>query len=271
MSTETPLLQMRGITKYFGGLRALDQVDFDVNAGEVVAIIGENGAGKSTLIKIVTGIYTADRGSIHYKGEPVEIKNRRDSQQLGIEVLYQDLSLVGVMNATQNVFLGKELTKEYFGFIEVLDNKRMQHEAHRILMEQLGMDFSDRWEPVFQMSGGQRQAVALARAIYAKASLVILDEPMASLGVEEIKRTMQIIQRLRDSNIAVIVISHNLEHVFAVADRLVVLRAGSKVGDFLKHEGSPEEAVRLMLGQLPETFLKGELESESDNPIGGEQ
>jgi ABC-type sugar transport system ATPase subunit len=271
MSAETPLLQMRGITKHFGGLRALEQVDFDVYPGEVVALIGENGAGKSTLIKIVTGIYTADRGTIHYKGQPVTIRSRRDSQELGIEVLYQDLSLVGVMNAAQNVFLGKELTKEYLGFIEVLDNKRMQEEAERILMEQLGMDFRGRWEPVFQMSGGQRQAVALARAIYAQASLVILDEPMASLGVEEINRTMQIIQRLRDANIAVIVISHNLEHVFAVADRLVVLRAGRKVGDFSKSEGSPEEAVRLMLGQLPDKLLRGEFEGEANISAGGER
>jgi ABC-type sugar transport system ATPase subunit len=126
------------------------------------------------------------------------------------------------------VFLGKELTKRYLGFIELLDNERMRLEAERILLEQLGMDFKGRWEPIFQMSGGQRQAVALARAIYAKASLVILDEPMASLGVEEVERTIAIIQRLRESSVAVIVISHNLEHVFAVADRWSSCAAGAR-------------------------------------------
>jgi ABC-type sugar transport system ATPase subunit len=268
MSAEPPLLEMTGISKYFGGLCALDNVDFTIHEGEVVALVGENGAGKSTLIKIITGIHTPDRGTIHFKGQPVEIKNRRDSQHLGIEALYQDLALVGVMNAAQNVFLGKELTKEYFGFIELLDNRRMQEEAERILLEQLGMDFKGRWEPVFQMSGGQRQAVALARAIYAQANMVILDEPMASLGVEEIKRTMQIIRRLRESNIAVVVISHNLEHVFAVADRLVVLRAGQKVGDLAKEEGTPDEVIRLMLGQSPEKLMTQPLEN---NDGGGKE
>ena len=255
MSTEPPLLELEGISKHFGGLRALDDVDFFVDHGEVVALVGENGAGKSTLIKIVTGIHTPDRGAIRFKGRPVQIRSRQDSQKLGIEVLYQDLSLVGVMNAWQNVFLGKELTRTYLGALELLDNRRMQEEAERILLEQLGMDFRGRWEPVFQMSGGQRQAIALARAIYAEANLVILDEPMASLGVEEVERTMKIIRRLRDANIAVIVISHNLEHVFALADRLVVLRRGRKVGDFPKGEGTPDEAVRLMLGQLNEKLV----------------
>jgi simple sugar transport system ATP-binding protein len=254
VSHEAPLLELAGITKYFGGLRALEDVDFTVHHGEVVALVGENGAGKSTLIKIVTGIYTPDHGAIRFRGEPVQIRNRRDSQELGIEVLYQDLSLVGVMTAVENVFLGKELSRRYLGFIELLDNRRMQEEAERILLEQLGMDFKGRWEPVFQMSGGQRQAVALARAIYAEANLVILDEPMASLGVEEINRTMKIIRRLRDADIAVVVISHNLEHVFALADRVVVLRAGHKVGDFPKEAGTPDEAVRLMLGQMPDKF-----------------
>jgi ABC-type sugar transport system ATPase subunit len=250
-----PLLELVGITKRFGGLRALDDVDFVIRPGEVVALVGENGAGKSTLIKIITGIHTPEAGTIHFRGEPVDIRSRRDSQRLGIEVLYQELSLVGVLNAAQNVFLGKELTNRYLGFVEVLDNERMRREAERILLEELGMDFKGRWEPIFQMSGGQRQAVALARAIYAKASLVILDEPMASLGVEEVERTIAIIRRLRDANVAVIVISHNLEHVFAVADRLVVVRRGRKVGDAPRDQITPEEAIALMVGRLDEKIV----------------
>ncbi len=255
MAPHPPLLELSGITKRFGGLRALDDVDFVIYPGEVVALVGENGAGKSTLIKVITGIYPPDGGRMWLRGEPAEIRSRSDSQALGIEVLYQDLSLVGVMNAAQNVFLGKELTKRYLGLFDLLDNERMRIEAEKILLEQLGMDFKGRWEPIFQMSGGQRQAIALARAIYAKASLVILDEPMASLGVEEIERTMTIIRRLRDANVGVIVISHNLEHVFQVADRLVVLRRGAKVGDAPKGEISPEEAIALMVGRLEEKIV----------------
>jgi len=250
-----PLLDLSRITKRFGGLRALADVDFVIHPGEVVALVGENGAGKSTLIKVITGIHPPEGGSIRFRGEAVEIRNRRDSQLLGIEVLYQELSLVGVMNAAQNVFLGKELSKSYLGLFELLDNERMQIEAERILLEQLGMDFKGRWEPIFQMSGGQRQAIALARAIYAKASLVILDEPMASLGVEEVERTINIVKRLRDADVAVIVISHNLEHVFAVADRLVVLRRGRKVGDAPKGAITPEEAIALMVGRLEEKIV----------------
>ena len=255
MAPRPPLLELSRITKRFGGLRALADVDFVIHPGEVVALVGENGAGKSTLIKVITGIHPPEGGSIRFRGEPVEIRNRRDSQALGIEVLYQELSLVGVMNAAQNVFLGKELTKRYLGLFELLDNQRMRVEAERILLEQLGMDFKGRWEPIFQMSGGQRQAIALARAIYAKASLVILDEPMASLGVEEVERTINIVKRLRDADVAVIVISHNLEHVFAVADRLVVLRRGRKVGDAPKGAITPEEAIALMVGRLEEKIV----------------
>ncbi len=258
MASPPVLLELSGITKRFGGVRALDDVDFAIEPGEVVALVGENGAGKSTLIKVITGIYPPDGGTIRYRGEPVEIRSRRDSQQLGIEVLYQELSLVGVMNAYQNVFLGKELTKRYLGFIELLDNERMRIEAERILLEQLGMDFKGRWEPIFLMSGGQQQAIALARAIYAEASLVILDEPMASLGVEEVERTIAIIQRLRGAGVAVIVISHNLEHVFAVADRLVVVRRGRKVGDVPKDQITPEEAIALMVGRLQEKLVTRE-------------
>jgi ABC-type sugar transport system ATPase subunit len=255
VAAPAPLLELEGITKRFGGLRALADVDFSIQPGEVVALVGENGAGKSTLIKVITGIYPPDGGSIRFRGEPVEIRSRRDSQRLGIEVLYQELSLVGVLNAAQNVFLGKELTKTYLGIFDLLNNRRMRLEAERILLEQLGMDFKGRWEPIFQMSGGQRQAVALARAIYAKASLVILDEPMASLGVEEVERTIQIIQRLRAAGVAVIVISHNLEHVFAVADRLVVLRRARKVGDAPKGQVTPDQAIALMVGRLEELIV----------------
>jgi len=255
VASPVPLLELEGITKRFGGLRALADVDFSIQPGEVVALVGENGAGKSTLIKVITGIYPPDGGGIRFRGEPVEIRSRRDSQRLGIEVLYQELSLVGVLNAAQNVFLGKELTKTYLGIFDLLDNHRMRLEAERILLEQLGMDFKGRWEPIFQMSGGQRQAVALARAIYAKTSLVILDEPMASLGVEEVERTIQIIQRLRAAGVAVIVISHNLEHVFAVADRLVVLRRARKVGDAPKDQVTPEQAIALMVGRLDELIV----------------
>ena len=244
---DSALVEMRGITKNFGGLRAVDSVDFSIKRGEVVGLLGENGAGKSTLIKILTGIYRPDYGEIRFEGNLVEIRNRADSQRLGIEPLYQDLSLVGTLDAASNVFLGKELTKKRFGFFPILNLKTMQKEAERILWEQLGIDFKNRWEPVFNLSGGERQAVALARAIYSEAKMVILDEPMASLGVEEVKRTLDIIRKLRENNIAVIVISHNLEHVYSVADRVVVLHRGKKVADTPTKELTPDEVVKLMV------------------------
>lgn len=244
---DSVLVEMHEIIKNFGGLRAVDSVDFSVKRGEVVGLLGENGAGKSTLIKILTGIYRPDYGEIRFEGKPVEIRNRADSQRLGIEPLYQDLSLVGTLDAASNVFLGKELTQKSLGFLPTLKLAAMQKEAEKILWEQLGIDFKNRWEPVYNLSGGERQAVALARAIYSDAKLVILDEPMASLGVEEVKRTLDIIRKLRETGISVIVISHNLEHVYSVADRVVVLHRGKKVADSPSAELTPDEVVKLMV------------------------
>lgn len=244
---DVQLVEMRGITKNFGGLRALDSVDFAVGRAEVVGLLGENGAGKSTLIKILTGIFPSDRGKIFFEGRQVHIRSRRDSLALGIESLYQDLSLVGSLDAVANVFLGQELTKRHFGLFPLLDLRGMESEALRILREQLGMDFSARWEPVYHMSGGERQAIALARAIHSAAKLVVLDEPTASLGVEEVERTLTIIRQLKSSGISVVAISHNLEHIFSVADRIVVLSRGRKVADLSVRETSPSEAVRLMV------------------------
>ncbi len=244
---DSVLVEMHEIIKNFGGLRAVDSVDFSVKRGEVVGLLGENGAGKSTLIKILTGIYRPDYGEIRFEGKPVEIRNRADSQRLGIEPLYQDLSLVGTLDAASNVFLGKELTQKSLGFLPTLKLAAMQKEAEKILWEQLGIDFKNRWEPVYNLSGGERQAVALARAIYYEAKLVILDEPMASLGVEEVKRTLDIIRKLRETGISVIVISHNLEHVYSVADRVVVLHRGKKVADSPSAELTPDEVVKLMV------------------------
>jgi len=244
---DSVLVEMHEIIKNFGGLRAVDSVDFSVKRGEVVGLLGENGAGKSTLIKILTGIYRPDYGEIRFEGKPVEIRNRADSQRLGIEPLYQDLSLVGTLDAASNVFLGKELTQKSLGFLPTLKLAAMQKEAEKILWEQLGIDFKNRWEPVYNLSGGERQAVALARAIYSEAKLVILDEPMASLGVEEVKRTLDIIRKLRETGISVIVISHNLEHVYSVADRVVVLHRGKKVADSPSAELTPDEVVKLMV------------------------
>jgi len=249
----TPLAEMRNITKNFGGLRALDSVDFAVGRAEVVGLVGGNGAGKSTLIKILTGIHPFDRGEIFFEGRRVNIGSRQDSRALGIESLYQDLSLVGSLDAVANVFLGKEMTKRYLGLLPLLDLRTMEREAVRILREQLGMDFSARWEPVYHMSGGERQAIALARAIYSEAKLVILDEPMAALGVEETKRTLAVIRRLRSNGISVVVISHNLEQVFSVVDRIAILNRGRKVADLPVRETSPSEAVRLMVHGLSAT------------------
>lgn len=248
MEKGCPLVEMKGITKYFGGLRALDHVDLELWPGECLALVGENGAGKSTLIKVLTGIYRPDEGRIMVEGKEVCIDSRQEAKALGIEAVYQDLALVDTLDAASNVFLGDELTMPLLGrFFRILDNRRMHREAHKLLRERLGIDLGGRRDPVYYLSGGERQAVAIARAIYRKAKVLVLDEPTASLGVEEIRRTIELVQRAKAEGIGVIWISHNLEQVFAVADRVQVLRLGKCVGVRRVGETTMEEIVELMV------------------------
>ncbi len=252
MSNQKPLLEMKNIVKDFGGLRALDNVNLTINPGEVLGLVGENAAGKSTLIKIMTGVYSKTGGDIIWEGQKVEINNRADSLKLGIDAIYQNLGLVETLNVPENLFLGKELNKKVLG-ISLLDNKKMEQESRRFIKEIIGLDIKNFNDPVVNLSGGQRQSVAIARAIYWDAKLVIMDEPTASLGVEEVFKTFEIINNLKKNNTAVIFICHNLEHIFEVVDKIMVLRAGKRMGFMDIKEAVKQEIVSLMVGMDAKT------------------
>lgn len=245
-----PIVEMKGIVKDFGGLRAVDNVDLELWPGECLALVGENGAGKSTFIKVLTGIYRPDRGRIVVDGKEVTINSRREAKALGIEAVYQELALVDTLDASANVFLGGELTIPVLGrFFHILDNRKMYQETQKVLKERLAIDLLGRKDPVFNFSGGERQSIAIARAIYWNARVLVMDEPTASLGVGEIKRTFDLVHRAKAEGVAVIWISHNLEQVFTVADRILVLRGGKCVGVRQRDETTKTEIVGLIVGE----------------------
>jgi simple sugar transport system ATP-binding protein len=242
-----PVLKANGIYKSFGAVKVLRGVDFYVTPGEIVSLAGENGAGKSTLIKILTGVYSADAGMIHFSGRPVRISSPHDSRQLGIEAIYQDLSLVDAVTATENIFLGKELRKRVLGLFPVLDHRRMRDEAARVLRE-AKINVPSVTNPVEKLSGGQRQSIAIARAVYWDARVMIMDEPTAALGVKESRQITELIKHLRQRGMAIIVISHNMEEVFNIVDRVVVLRLGRIAMNKQIGETTKEEVVKHMMG-----------------------
>lgn len=241
-----PILEARGISKRFGGVLALDRVDFAVGPGEVVALAGDNGAGKSTLIKIISGVFPANGGELRYLGQPVSFANPHDARDRGIETIYQDLALADNLDVGANVFLGRELMTRRLG-LPMIDRKRMRAEAAKTLDQlDIGLDRLDR--PVRALSGGQRQCVAIGRALHWKARVLIMDEPTAALGVPEQRKVLQVIQSLKASGVGIIFISHNLHDIFAVADRIVVLRRGVNSGVRQTNQTNPDEVVRLMIG-----------------------
>ena len=221
---DRPLLRLVGVGKNFGPVRALFDVNLDVPVGQVTALVGDNGAGKSTLIKTIAGIWTQDAGEILWEGKPVRLHSPKDAADLGIATVYQDLALADNLDIVQNMFLGREPVRRW-----VLDETTMEKDAKRTLADLSVVTVRSVRQPVGSLSGGQRQAVAVARAVLRQAKLVILDEPTAALGVTQTRVVLDLIRRLRDQGIAVIVISHNLNDVQAVADRVAVLRLGQMV------------------------------------------
>jgi len=218
---EVPLLRLRNVFKSFGAVQALKGVDLDIPAGQVTALVGDNGAGKSTLIKIVSGIYSADEGELFWQGEPVHIRTPKVAAELGIQTVYQDLALCDNLDIVANMFLGREPTKFRF-----LEESPMELTAKQTLSELSVTTVRSIRQPVGSLSGGQRQAVAVARAVMWEAKLVIMDEPTAALGVAQTAQVLELIQRLAKRGIAVLLISHNLNDVFAVSDRVAVLYLG---------------------------------------------
>ena len=227
LASESVVLSLKNITKNFGGVQALQGASLDVIKGKVTALVGDNGAGKSTLIKIAMGVHQPTTGTICVDGKETAISDPDAARQFGIEAIYQDLALVGTFDLASNFFLGHEKTKSYLGgFITVLDKKAMREEAMKVLTEQVGIHIGNPYASAFVMSGGQRQAVAIGRAIYSDARLIIMDEPTAALGVEETERVLAIVERLREQGLTVLMISHNLEHVFRCADNIAVMHRG---------------------------------------------
>jgi ABC-type sugar transport system ATPase subunit len=248
-----PLLSIRGLTKRFGGLVAVNDVSWDVSAGEIVALLGDNGAGKSTLIKCISGVYQPDEGEIWFGGRRSHFARPIDARRDGIETIYQDLALANNLDVPANVFLGREAKRRYLGgIVKTLDESRMLREAQGALAA-LQIHFPSLTEPIENLSGGQRQAVAIARAVYWEARLMIMDEPTNNLGVPEQQKVLDLMRKLRDQGVPVILITHTLPDVFAVSDRLIVMHRGRKVTEKRTAETDTEELVRYMVGALDDT------------------
>ncbi|MCA9835313.1 MAG: sugar ABC transporter ATP-binding protein [Trueperaceae bacterium] len=242
-----PLLAVRQVDKRFGGTHASRTVSFDLYPGEVLALAGDNGAGKSTLIKMISGVYTPDSGDVFYQGKNITGRNPQDVRDLGIETIYQDLALADNLDVGVNLFLGREKMKKVLGFLPVLDRKLMREEAKKAL-KNLGIIVNDLDIPVRYLSGGQRQAIAISRAVYWNAKVLIMDEPTAALGVPEQREVKELIHRLKAQGVGIIFISHNLVDIFDVSDRILVLERGRVAGERLISETNDDEVVKLMMG-----------------------
>ncbi len=242
-----PILQVKEIYKRFGGLVAVDHVSLDIYPGEVVGLLGDNGAGKSTLIKMVSGAYKPDGGQILLDGQAVSFATPLEARRRGIETIYQDLALCENLDASANIFLGRERMRHQLGILRVLHRSYMLRESRQVL-DQLDIRIPELRHPTRQLSGGQRQAVSIARAVYWKARLMIMDEPTAALGVPEQLKVLELIRTLRSQGVPVILISHNMQDVFAVADRAIVMRRGSKAGEVRISDTTENEVVGLMVG-----------------------
>ncbi len=237
--SDVPILELRGVSKSFGAVQALYQVDFHVSPGEVMALVGDNGAGKSTLIKCIAGIYPFDEGEVIFGGEKVNINGPKDSARLGIEVVYQDLALADNLDVVQNMFLGREEKDS----LRRLDETSMEAKAQETLKGLSVTTLRSVRQTVAGLSGGQRQSVAVAKAVMWNSKVVILDEPTAALGVAQTRQVLDLVARLGEQGLAVILISHNLHDIFEVGDSITVLRLGQNVAEFKRKETNQQEVV----------------------------
>ncbi|WP_306184369.1 MULTISPECIES: ATP-binding cassette domain-containing protein [unclassified Streptomyces] len=238
----TPVLALRGVSKRFGAVQALTDVELEVHAGEVVALVGDNGAGKSTLVKTIAGVHPIDEGVIEWDGKTVQVNKPHDAQNLGIATVYQDLALCDNIDVVGNLYLGREIRRR-----GVLDEVEMERRS-RELLDQLSIRIPSVRIPIASLSGGQRQVVAIARSMLGEPKLVILDEPTAALGVEQTAQVLDLVERLRERGHAVILISHNMADVKAVADKVAVLRLGRNNGVFEVKSTSQEEIISAITG-----------------------
>ena len=242
------LLELKSVSKSFGAVRALTDVDFEVAAGEVVALVGDNGAGKSTLIKAISGIQPGDSGEAKFEGEPVNLHTPQNATSLGIATVYQDLALCDNLDVVDNLFLGKEIASMSAGPLSLLDETSMEKRSVGLLSELAVTTIQNIRTEVGSLSGGQRQSVAIARSLLGDPKVVILDEPTAALGVAQTRQVLDLIKRLRDRGLGVIVISHSLADVFEVSDRIIVLRLGRRTATFDRKTATPDQVVAAITG-----------------------
>lgn len=242
-----PIVQMKNICKHFGGVEALKDVDLTLYEGEVLGLVGDNGAGKSTLIKILAGAIPADKGEIFFRGKKVDIRGPKDSRELGIETVYQDLALIDNLDVPANVFIGREVKRQKLGRVFNIMNLKKMEETTRRLLDQLEIIVKSLRERVRNLSGGQRQSVAIAKAIFFNAKVLIMDEPTAALAVEETAKVFNLVRRLRDRGVSITYISHNINDILEISDRIVVLKTGKFVGVRKKEETTKDEVVKMII------------------------
>lgn len=252
-ASRAPMISIRGLSKSYGGHKANDNISLDIFPNEVVALVGDNGAGKSTFIKMISGVVRPTSGSISIGSQSVELTSPKVARHHGIETLHQNLSLVDVFNVQENIFMGRELQRRILGMIPSLDHSEMRRRTVD-LFKQLGLRTPDLNKAVRALSGGQRQAVGIARLLLeSDLKLIIMDEPMAALGVEESRLVIELITRLRDRGYTVLIISHNLEHVFQVADRIAVMKNGRMIGAVERSKVEHDDVVSMIVGgRMPE-------------------
>jgi len=243
-SSDTPILELRGINKRYGAVQALQDMDFHINPAEIVGLLGDNGAGKSTLIKLMSGVVQPDSGTIFAFGKQVELKSHHDSEQIGIETIYQDTALVDTMSVTRNIFMGREITNA-LGFMHLT---RMRQISLQVLVSAVhigGIESPDKL--VGELSGGQKQAVAIARAVYFKRTILLLDEPTSALSVGATEALLDYIRKLKEDNVSSVLVTHNLYHAYQVCDRFVVMSHGQKVCDIPKDKTSIDVLTRTVI------------------------
>ncbi len=268
VTTRTPALEARGVDKTFGHVQALREVDFSAESGEVTALIGDNGAGKSSLVKVLAGVYGADRGELLVNGDRVHPRSPQDIRAYGIETVYQDLALAADLTPYENIYLGRELHRSgLLGLLRVVDRNRMRTETEKVFSS-LNVQIKDQKVPVASLSGGQQQSVAIARAAMWAQHMVIMDEPTAALGVAQTESVLALIRRVADSGTGVVLISHNMPDVLAVADSIQVLRLGERVATFRRGEAEVTDLVQAMTSGTSPAGAHGETQNGVNQPEG---
>lgn len=259
---DTPVLEMRGISKSFGSLQALNEIDFSVNEQEIVGLVGDNGAGKSTLVKTLVGLHKPDEGEIFLHGEPVAVADPKGARKHGIATVYQDLALVDELSVAMNLHLGRPLMKRFGGVIPIVDWPSMNENARNVLRENLNIHIDPESKVEF-LSGGERQAVAICRALVTDPDVIVMDEPTSALSADAAERVMDLITSLRDKGLSIVIISHNLDEIFEITDRMTILSNGQHVTTVDTNAVNREQVVQMMISETVPDSVEAATESKA--------